>query len=65
MLRSERGVEVAVNIEFSDDFAVRENRNHYFRFCFQRTGQVSRIFIDIVDDDRLPAGSRCTADSLV
>src|SRR5579872_321517 len=60
----ECGREVAVDIELADNFAASEYRNDNLRFCLERAGQVSRIFVDVVDHHGLTTGSGRPANSL-
>ena len=53
MLDGKRGGEVAVDVEFADDLAVSKDWHHDFGLGLERTGEISRIFADVVDDDRL------------
>lgn len=62
---AERGVEVGVDVEFADYFFVNEDGDHDFGFCFEGTGQVAGIGIDVVDDDSFAGGGSGTADALM
>ena len=56
---------MAVDIEFAGNLSRHENRHHNFRLSLKRTGEVTRIFANIVDHNRLPAGGRSSTDALV
>ena len=65
VVRTERGEEGGIDVEFADDFAVSEDRDDDFGLGFERTGQIAGIGVDVVDDDGFPAGSGSTANTLV
>src|SRR5271156_7198561 len=62
---AERGSEMAVDVEFASHLIFHEDRHNDFRLCLQRTGQITGVFADVVDHDRLAAGSGGPANSLV
>src|SRR5882757_1984090 len=62
---TEGGGDVAVDVEFADDFSFCENRNDNFGFCFERTSEIARIAVHVVHDNSLSARSSCAADALV
>ena len=57
--------EMAVDVEFADDFSFDEDGDDDFGFCFQRTREIARIGIDVIDDDGFSAGGGCAANSLM
>src|SRR5690242_9440177 len=65
VIGTEGGGDVAVNVEFADDFSSCENRNDDFRFCFDGAGEIARIVVHVVHNDGLSGRSSRTADSLV
>src|SRR5580698_9106267 len=65
ILAAKRRREVAIDVELAGDFPVHKNRHHNFGLGFERTGQIARIFADIVDNNRLSAGGSSPANSLV
>ena len=62
---AEGGEEVAVDVEFADDFAVDEDGDDNFGFGFERAGEIAGIGVDVVDDDGLAAGGGGSADALI
>ncbi len=52
---AESGEEVAVDVEFTDDFPFCEDGYDDFGFGFERTGEIAGVFIDVVYDDGLAA----------
>ena len=56
--RREGGGEVAVDIELADDFAIGKYGHNDFRLGFERTGEVARVFTDIVHYHCLPSWKR-------
>lgn len=65
VIGAESGLEVGVDVEFADDFFVREDGDYDFGFCFEGTGQIAGIGIDVVDDDSFAGGGSCAADALM
>ena len=59
------GGDVAVDVEFADNFSFCENRNDNFRFCFERAGKIARIAVHVVHDNSLSARSSRATDALV
>lgn len=62
---AECGEEVAVNVELTDDFSLRENRNDDFGFGFNRAGQVAGILVHVIHDHSAAAGRCGAADALI
>ena len=62
---TESGEEVAVNVEFADDFSVHKNRDDDLGFCFERAGEIARVAVDVIHNDRLSGGSGGPADALI
>jgi hypothetical protein len=62
---AEGGEEVGVDVEFTDDFAADEDGDDDFGFGFERTGEVARVGVDVVDHDGFAAGGRGAADALI
>jgi len=58
-------VEVRVDVELPNDFAVSEDRNHDFGLGFERAGEIAGIGIDIVNDDGFAGGGCGTTDALI
>src|SRR5579872_724120 len=48
----ERGEAVTVHIDLADGFAVNADRRDDLRLRFERTGEIARVAVDVVDDDR-------------
>jgi hypothetical protein len=65
VLRCESRGEVAVDIQFAHDFPAHEHRDNDLRFGFQRTGQITWVLVDIIDDDRQTAGGSRAANALI
>jgi hypothetical protein len=65
VVRAESGMEVGVNVEFTGDFAVDEDRNNDFGFGFERAGEIAGIGIDVVNDNGFAGGGRGTTDALI
>jgi hypothetical protein len=62
---AEGGEEMAVDIEFADDFFVDEDGNDNFGFGFERAGEIAGIGVDVVDDDGFASGGSGATDTLV
>ncbi len=62
---AEGGEEVGVDVEFADDFAADEDGDDDFGFCFERAGEVTRVGVDVVDDDGFAGGGSGAADALI
>jgi hypothetical protein len=56
---------VTVNIEFTHDLTTDKNRDHDFRFGFQRTSQIPWIGVDVIHYNRLSSRRRSAADALM
>ena len=56
---------MAIYVEFAGDLLHHENRHNNFGLGLQGTGKVAGIFADIVNHNRLPAGSGSPANPLV
>ena len=65
VVAAEGGEGVGVDIEFTGDFAMNEDRDNNFGFGFKRTGEIAGIGIDIVDDEGFPGGGCGTTDALI
>jgi hypothetical protein len=61
----EGGGGVRIDVELARYFALHEDGNDDFRSGFKRAGEIARIGIDVVDDDRFPRGSGSAANALV
>jgi len=62
---AEGGKEVGVDIEFTDGFAVDEDRDDDFGFGFERAGKIAGIAGDVVNDDGHAATGSGAANPLV
>ncbi len=62
---AEGGEEVGVDIEFTDNFAVDEDRDDDFGFGFEGTGEIAGIAGDVVNDDGHAAAGSGAANALV
>jgi len=62
---AEGGEEVGVDVEFAGDFAADEDGDDDFGFCFEGTGEVAGVGVDVVDDDGFAGSGRGAADALV
>jgi hypothetical protein len=62
---AESGKEVGVDVEFTDDFAVDEDRDDDLGFGFERAGEIAGIAGDVVDDDGHAAAGSGAANALV
>ena len=62
---TEGGEEVRVDVEFAGDLAMDENGNDDFGFGLERTSEIARVGVDIVDDNGFAGGGRCAADALI
>lgn len=60
MLGGESGREVAVDVQLSDDLSMDKDWHNDLRLGLERTRQITRIFADVINYDRLTAG-RCRA----
>jgi len=56
---------VGIDVELADNFAVNEYRNNDLGPGFERTGEITRIRIDIIDDDGFACGGCGSAEALV
>lgn len=65
VLGAEGGEEVAVNVEFADDFSFCENGNDNFGFCLEGACEVAHVSVDVVDDNGLAAGCGGSTDALI
>jgi len=65
IFRSERGREVAIDVEFAGDLPANKYRRNDFRLGLDGARQVARIISNIVDDHSFAAGGGGAADSLV
>ena len=63
--RAEGGEEVRVDVEFTDDLAVDEDRDDDFGFGFEGTGKIAGIAGDVVNDDGHAAAGSGAANALV
>lgn len=59
------GWEVTVNIEFTDNLTMAENRNHNLRFCLERASQIARILVNVIHHDGVATRGGRSADTLV
>src|SRR5579884_4396748 len=57
--------EMAVNIQFADDFAAHKDGDDNFRFRFKRAGQIARVVVDVIHDNCLAGGGSGSADTLI
>lgn len=65
IVRTEGGEEVAVNVEFTDDFSFCEDGNDDFGFRFERAGEIARVLVHVVHNDGLAAGCGGATDALI
>ena len=56
---------VAVDVDFADDFAVGVDGHDDFGFGFDGAGEIARVGMDVVYDDRLILRDGGSADALV
>jgi len=62
---AEGGEEVRVDVEFTDDFAMDEDRDDDFGFGFEGAGEIAGIAADVVNDDGHAATGSGAANALV
>jgi len=55
---------VAIDVNFANDFALRVNRHNNFGFCLVGTGEITRVGVHVVHDNRLAQSNRRAADAL-
>ena len=65
VVRTKGSEKMGIDVEFTGDLAVDENGNNDFGFCFERTGEVARVGIDVLHNDGFTAGSGGAADALI
>src|SRR3984893_15025050 len=65
VLGGERRGEVAVDIQLTCDFSVDEDGDHDFGFSFERAGEITRVFADIVNHNGLATGGCGATNALV
>ena len=65
VFRAEGSEEMAVDVEFADDFTANKNRNNDLGLGLERTGEVAGVRVDIINDDGLAAGSCGAANTLI
>src|SRR4051794_9223590 len=65
VLVAEPSLAMTVNINLADNLSVHPNGSNNLRFCFERTGKVAQIGVNIIDDNCLALADRGATDSLV
>src|SRR5262249_43726350 len=65
MFGGKGGWEVAIDVELAYNFAMYKYGNHDLGLGFERAGQVSWVFVDIVHNYSLSAGCGCSANALI
>jgi hypothetical protein len=63
--RAKRCGEMTVDVQFANHFAGNENWHNDLGFGFERTSKVSRIAVDVIDNDGLSARGGGSADALI
>jgi len=65
VLETKRGKEMRVDVEFTSNFAVNKDGDDNFGFSLNRTGEIPRIGIHVVNHDGFACGGRSTTDPLI